>query len=516
MNRRKFVASSVVGAAVVGTAGAQTPPVSAPEDRKHSFERVILLAEHLSKSAYQEDKLTLNSAFKDLSYDQYRGIRFRRSADPFASQKLTEFGLDLLPPGRYYQDRVRISIVEKTGESAEIAFNPDFLEFDPNLFVTDNLVFSDDDKAGLSWSGFRLRFPINFAEVADEFVVFQGASYFRAVASDTFYGLSARGLALKTGDPEGEEFPRFSQFWIYRPQAGARSIHIDALLESASVTGAYHFEIFPGLETVFSIKSHLFPRVNLSKYGIAPLTSMYYFSPCRRQRIDDYRHAVHDSDGLAMYTGSDARLWRPLTNPANLQFSAFVDQNPQGFGFLQRARAFADYQDAEARYEKRPSAWIEPLGDWGRGNVSLIEIPADSEFNDNMIAFWNGAQTLEAGKRYAFDYQLLWSKSGPQFSQRAKVIASRIGKAVNNPAAYTVIIDYQFTQKPASETLQFSVTANKGRAINGHVLLLPDEQTVRASFEYYPEKGAAAELQAGIAQNGKSVAETWLYRWQAN
>lgn len=545
MNRRDFVAGALVSAALARTASAQDAnntnktapagaesaapsvsdgsngaPVSAPVVEKaapHRFENVIDLAKALSEKPAENGKLKMAGPFKELSYDQYRGIRFKREADPL-QQSGTGFGMDLLPPGRYYQDRVQIFVVAEDGRSEEVLFTPDVFDFDPNLFVHDNLTMSDADKAGLSWSGFRLRFPINNSDVEDEFVVFQGASYFRAVARNTFYGLSARGLAIKTADPEGEEFPRFSRFWVYRPQAGARSIQVDALLESDSITGAYHFEIFPGADTVFMVRCSLFPRVNISKYGIAPFTSMYYFSPTRRKSVDDYRNAVHDSDGLAMFTGASSRLWRPLENPSTLQFSAFVDNHPKGFGFLQRPRLFQNYQDAEARYEKRPSAWIEPIGDWGKGNVSLIEIPADSEFNDNIICFWNGAEPLKAGERRDYAYDLTWSKSGPNFSNRAKVVATRIGKSVNDATAYTVCIDYQFENDVVTDTNQFTfvATASKGMVPASHVMVLPDSGIVRASFEYRPEKGQNAELQAGMTRNGEPVAETWLYRWLSN
>ena len=74
----------------------------------------------------------------------------------------------------------------------------------------------------MGFSGIRIRHPINRPGVWDEFAVFQGASYFRAVAHDTIYGLSARGLAIGTGGPDPEEFPIFTAFWIHEPQPGDR------------------------------------------------------------------------------------------------------------------------------------------------------------------------------------------------------------------------------------------------------------------------------------------------------
>lgn len=506
------MAGSLVGAAVAGKAlaqEAQQAQQAGAEAEKHSFAKVVRIAQELAQKSHQAQRLDMQGVFKDLSYDQYRGIRFRRNADPLQGNPL--FGMDLLPPGRFYQERVEIALVNAQGEVQALPFNPAMLDFDSNLFVQDNLAFDEEQIAAMSWSGFRLRFPLNAEEVQDEFFVFQGASYFRAVARDTLYGLSARGLALKTGDSEGEEFPLFSRFWIYRLGKGEQSIRIDALLESQSITGAYHFEITPGAETVCTIQAQLFPRVEIGKYGIAPLTSMYYFSPTRRQQVDDYRNAVHDNDGLAMHTGNGARLWRPLANPKTLQYSAFVDNNPKGFGFLQRARHFEAYQDAEAQYEKRPSAWVEPLESWGKGNVSLIEIPTDSEFNDNIIAFWSGAESMQAGQSYRFSYRLIWSQAGPRYRNRAIVQASRIGKSVNDPQAYTVVIDYRFAETVTAEQLQFAVNASRGTITASHVSRLANG-LLRASFDYRPDK-QNAELQAALSLEGNAVSETWFYRW---
>ncbi len=524
MKRRQFVAGGLVSVAAAKVATAQEAAKAAKEAvvhakevanstiNVHDFANVISKARRLAKEKYSDDRLQLSGPFDNLNYDQYRGIRFRREADPL-QEDTHNFGMDLLPPGNFYQDRVRISLVSIDGTVEDIPFSTDVFDFDPQLFASDNLALDAEQMKGLSWSGFRLRFPINVDEINDEFIVFQGASYFRAVARDTLYGLSARGLALKTGEPDGEEFPRFSHFWIYRPQAGEQFIRLEALLESPSITGAYTFEIFPGAETICNVQCHLFPRVNVSKYGIAPLTSMYYFSPTRRNRIDDYREAVHDSNGLAIYTGAGARLWRSLANPSTLQYSVFMDNNPKGFGFVQRARHFNDYQDAEARYEKRPSTWVEPLDKWGKGGVSLIEIPTDTEFNDNVIAFWAGENVLEAGKSYAFSYRLAWSQQGPRFASRAKIIATRIGKSVNDSASYTIIIDYRFPMPVDTQKLQLTINATRGKILASHVFQLPHENITRASFEYQAEKNTFAELQAAISMDGNVMTETWMYRW---
>jgi glucans biosynthesis protein len=256
----------------------------------------------------------------------------------------------------------------------------------------------------LGFAGFRVHAPINRPGEFDEFCVFLGASYFRAVGRGQSYGLSARGLAIGTGTPRPEEFPRFRTFWLERPQPRGNTLVIHALLDSHSTTGAFRFTVRPGDTTVMDVESIVFPRIAIQEIGVAPLTSMYYFSGRDHARPDavrpdDWRAAVHDSDGLGVATGRSERLWRPLINPAAVQFSAFMDANPRGFGLTQRKRAFNDFGDLQVLYGRRPSLWVEPIGDWGVGAVDLVEIPTNSEYHDNIVAFWRGTEPLRAGGR---------------------------------------------------------------------------------------------------------------------
>ena len=254
--------------------------------------------------------------------------------------------------------------------------------------------------AGLGFAGFRVHAAINQPEQFDEFCVFLGASYFRAVGRNTLYGLSARGLAIGTGRPEPEEFPFFRSFWLERPRPGATALVIHALLDSPSVAGAYHFLLRPGQTTTIDVECTLIPRVSIPDWGVAPLTSMYLFSPRDSSTVkrDDWRTAVHDSDGLAAIDGSGQAFWRPLTNPSTLQFTEFNDSDLRGFGLLQRERSFEAYGDLQVPYERRPSAWVEPVGAWSSGALDLVEIPTTTEYNDNIVAFWRGREPLGADR----------------------------------------------------------------------------------------------------------------------
>jgi glucans biosynthesis protein len=303
-------------------------------------------ARALAAEKFVRPKNDLPKQFQDLSSEQYRDIRFKRERSLWASEGVP-LSLELLHRGFIFKEPVVIYVVaDRTAQ--RVVYSPDFFTFGPSVQPPPDGTVTD-------FSGFRILAPINRVDVLDECVIFQGASYFRAVAKGQGYGLSARGLALNTGTRDGEEFPFFRAFWIERPQPDARTIVVHALLDSVSTAGAYRFTIRPGETTVMDVEMTLYPRGELKLAGLAPLTSLFAFGPNDRVGIDDFRTAVHDSDGLAIWNGRGERLWRPLSNPETLQISEFIDDNPRGFGLLQRHRAFADYQDLEARYERRPS-----------------------------------------------------------------------------------------------------------------------------------------------------------------
>ena len=257
--------------------------------------------------------------------------------------------------------------------------------------------------------------------------VFLGASYFRAVAKGEIYGLSARGLAINTGESKGEEFPLFRAFWIEKPAPNANSIVVHALLDSESTTAAYRFTIRPGDTTVFDVEMAIYPRVDLDHAGLTPMTSMFLFGPNDRNEVDDFRPSVHDSDGMAIYNGRGEELWRPLSNPKDLQISTFTDLNPRGYGLMQRQKNFIEYQDLESSFERRPSLWAEPIGDWGEGSVQLIEIPTREEIHDNIASFWRPKNPLQAKGEHTYTYRLHWGPDTPKASSLARFSRTAVG-----------------------------------------------------------------------------------------
>jgi len=481
------------------------PPMPEP----FGFEQVAALAAERAQQVYVQPVSQLVGSFADLNYDQYRAIRFRRDRDPWAGSK--QFGIDLLSPGMIFYEPVQINLV-RGGMPQPIPFDPSMLEFDPSHFPDG----ADLTTIGnMGWSGFRVRTVLNRPGVMDEFLVFQGASYFRAVARNTLYGLSARGLAIKTGSPDGEEFPLFTDFWIHEPDEDTQGVRIHAILDSRSVAAAFEFDVTPGPLTMVRTRVALFPRVDLRETGLAPLTSMFWFSPASRRTVDDYRPACHDSDGLQMHTGAGQALWRGLMAPRNLQISGFQDTDPRGFGLVQRARDFETFQDAEAMYHLRPSAWIEPEGDWGPGEVRLVEIPVENEFNDNIVSYWVPKDPLVRGQRHEFRYRLSFSPLPPSDLPLAKVRQVRSGRSINVETTRSFIVDFELglfrDQLP-----QFQVNASDGRIVHAYLKPLPDQRVLRLAFEFEPGRAPLAELHALLTDDqGVALSETWLTRWTA-
>jgi len=464
---------------------------------------VARLARDLASRAYVALDQSLPPVLAEADYDRYRDFRYRPDRALWRDAPGVGFQAQFFHRGFLFKPRIDIHVVER-GRARSVPFSTALFDYSPH--PTPAL------SETLGFAGLRLHAPLNRPDYFDELCVFLGASYFRAVARGLRYGLSARGLALGSGDPAPEEFPVFRAFWLHRPEPGSSEMTVDALLDSPSVAGAYRFRIRPGDDTVFEVDARLYPRVELANAGIAPLTSMYQFDAADRGGIDDYRPAVHDSDGLALLTGTGEQVWRPLHNPASIQHSGFQDRRPRGFGLMQRKRAFADFQDAEAGYEARPSAWVEPLDDWGAGEVHLVEIPTADEYHDNIVAFWRPATPLAAAAESRWRYRLHWTATHSWKAGLALVQSTRIGaKPGGDRSTRLVVVDFDGATGPAP---RIEVSATTGRVGNPIVHARPGGGW-RAGFEFVPDGTATSEWRMRLTRDDAPVSETWIYRWSA-
>jgi glucans biosynthesis protein len=236
----------------------------------------------------------------------------------------------------------------------------------------------------------------------------------------------------------------------------------------------------------------------------------------------DWRPEVHDSDGLALWTGSGERIWRPLNNPGKTVTSAFSDDNPKGFGLLQRDRVFDHYLDG-VRYERRPSLWVEPLEPWGRGSVQLVEIPTDDEIHDNIVAMWVPEKPVNGGERRRYSYRLHWTDREPFPTELAECRGLRFGRGghagQSRPKGVRKIV-IEFAGKPL-ESLPFGVipeavlSASRGSLTNIQVEAVPDDIAGhwRVLFDIDAQGTEPVELRGFLKNGGTVLSETWLYQY---
>jgi glucans biosynthesis protein len=492
-------AAGLVGASRASAQAGSTPFTPGAVDE---------LARSRAASPYVPPSKTLPPELTGLDYDEYRMLRFDRSHLIWKGGKIVA---EPMMRGGLFPDRVEVFTVAG-GRASPLLFDPAQFSYPPNR--------PRPNAPELGFSGARFLGPINKPETLDEIAVFQGASYFRSLARNQLYGLSARALAIGSGGP-AEQFPLFRSLWLEKP-ADQKSVIVHALLDGPSVSGAYHMTIRPGAVTTFDVEARLYPRNEISVAGVAPMSSMFMFGPGSSRRFDDFRPAVHDSDGLEMWTGAGQRLWRPLSNPSQTVVSAFSDVNPRGFGLMQRTRSFAGFNDIEAGYEKRPSLWVEPLDPWGPGTVQLIELPTGNETADNIVAFWRPEKPWPAGGEVRLRYRLHWTDRSPVASPLARVIATRTGAsfAGSHPDGRRhFAIDFEggaIFRNPEG----IAAVAEAGAGTLSPVRVQTIRRSgagavIRASFDLAPPPSGVAELALRLERGRSAISEQWLSRWSA-
>lgn len=498
--RRRHLA--LIAAATTARPGKAGPLLEAPVPVPFEQGHVAALARERAGRPHRSLRADLPRSLETMDYDAYRGIRFKADQALWADAGLP-FQLQPHHLGFLFKDRVDLFEVAD-GNATPLRYSPAQFTFDAGA--------PPADIGDIGFAGFRLTHPLNRPDHFDEVCSFLGASYFRGLGRGQVYGLSARGLAIRTAHARGEEFPTFTAFWIERPAAAAVRITVHALLESQSLTGAYRFVIAPGAATMMDVEAELFPRVAVDGVGVAPGTSMFLFGPGFRGGFSDFRPAVHDSDGLLMRSGRDAQIWRPLSNPERLQISGFQDDAPRGFGLMQRSRDFVDYQDLEAAYERRPGLWVEPLEEWGAGEVQLVEIPTRSEIHDNIVAAWVPRDGLNAGEARRLRYRLHWVSEPPLSGDLLRFASTRSG-AGGRDGAVRFVLDTTRVAGTMGDLPQAEVTASPGRIANPVVRTNPETGGLRLSFELEPRGSRLSEVSAVLNGASGPISERWAFRW---
>lgn len=468
-------------------------------------------ARDLASRPHRSAQEKLPKSLKDITWDDYQAIQFRPEASLWREDG-SAFRAQLFHLGLYFQRPVRIhELVD--GQARELTYDPDYFKYTGERPLGD---LPED----LGFAGFRLQFHTNFNL---DLAAFLGASYFRAVGQEMQYGMSARGLAIDTGLNTGEEFPDFTAYWLEKPAEGATSMRVYALLESPSTTGAFVFDLHPGRNMVMDIDVTLYPRKPIERLGLAPLTSMYQMGENDRRMAYDWRPEIHDSDGLAVWTGTGEWLWRPLVNPRHIRVNSFLDKDPRGFGLLQRDRDFDNYQDDGVFYDRRPSVWVEPGNGWGKGAIMLVELPTVDETFDNIVAFWSPAEPLAPNREHRFNYRLTWGTAMPAAPVElatAQATRTGLGGVVGQEREY---FSWRFAIDFAGGPLEMLgpdaqvepvITVSRGeveitsarplRSINGY----------RAMFDLVPgDSLEPIDIRLYLKLGEQSLTETWIYQY---
>ncbi|ACK49288.1 periplasmic glucan biosynthesis protein MdoG [Methylocella silvestris BL2] len=484
--------------------------------RPFSFEGLKAAAKRRAAEPYVGPPHPAPEIVGKINYEAWGKIAFDMDHALFANGP-GRFPVSFFHLGMFFQKAVEMNVVE--GASArEIIYDQSYFTM-PDDSVAKKL------PQGAGFAGLRIQEPRDGALDwrKNDWVAFLGAAYFRSIGALRQYGLSARAVALNVavaGKPE--EFPDFTKFYIDGSATGD-SLTIYALLEGPSIVGACRFVMTRGKGVVMDIDQTLFLRADVTRFGLAPVTSMYWFSETKKETGIDWRPEVHDSDGLAIWSGTGERIWRPLNNPPRIMASAFGDENPRGFGLLQRDRNFDHYQDG-VYYERRPSLWVEPSGKWGKGSVELVEIPTDDEIHDNIVAMWTPATPATAGSDVSLAYRLHWQADEPFPTDLARCVATRLGNGgqPGQPRPKGVrkfMVEFAgppLANLPFGEKPEPVLWASRGTFSYIFTEAVPDDQPGhwRAQFDLTASPGIdPVEMRLFLRSGEKILSETWIFQY---
>jgi glucans biosynthesis protein len=488
--------------------GGQAPLLGVP--RRFDFDWLKGEAKRLAAAPHVDLAPRFADVLDTIDYDHYQRIRFRAERGLWAAGG-GPFPVQLFHLGRFFKQPIRLHVVEG-GEARELLYAPDYFDFTGRRW-------DRELPADLGFAGFRVMAHGG----GPDWLAFLGAAYFRSSGELDQYGLSARAVAIDTAMPTPEEFPRFTQFWLAPVAGKADAIAIHALMDGPSLAGAVRIVATKDKSVGMEIDCAFYPRKDIARMGVAPLTSMFWYGSNSRHLARDWRPQIHDSEGLAIWAGSGERIWRPLNNPPTVRTSSFADRGPKGFGLLQRDRNFENYQDDGVFYDKRPSVWVEPLGDWGAGAVQLVEIPTDDEIHDNIVAYWVPATPVKAGSEWPFRYRLHWVAAEPFAPALGQVVATRIGAGgvpgqprPKNKAK--IVVDFEggpiaTLPEIARGEMKFVVEARRGAIDNVYSHRVRGTRRWRAVFDLAPADREPVELRGYLRLGERTLSETWLWQY---
>ncbi|KAF3999823.1 glucan biosynthesis protein [Glaciimonas immobilis] len=527
INRRTFL-HSAAATATLAALGIPLEVIAANRVKfgkasAFSFDALIAKAQAQAKQPYAPQRTAPREILEKIDYEALGKISFNTDYALFANGP-GQFPVTFFHLGKFFQSPVHMHLIDGSGRGGA-AVESEIL-YDETYFDMPADSPARKMPRGSGFAGFRFQESTTGDQSKldwhkNDWVAFLGASYFRAIGDLYQYGLSARGIALdvaQAGQPE--EFPNFTHFYFTVPEDNSDTVVIYAMLEGPSICGAYKFTMQRGAGVTMEVETALFLRRDIGRFGIAPVTSMNWFSEAVKATGSDWRPEVHDSDGLALWSGGGEHIWRPLNNPGQTMVSAFGDNNPKGFGLLQRDRNFDHYQDG-VHYERRPSLWVEPLDGWGKGAVQLVEIPTDDEIHDNIVAMWVPSAKAVAGNNYRLRYRLYWQKDEPFPSPLARCVATRLGNGgvpgqprPENVRKFMVeFIGAPLEKLAYGELPEAVLTTSRGAFSYIFTEAVPDGVAGhwRAQFDLKVDGTAPVDMRLFLRHKDVTLSETWLF-----
>jgi glucans biosynthesis protein len=513
LNRRQFLEGAATGLAAGSALVAQ--PAAAQSTWSALVQSVIAEGQRFDPSLVVETArqlarrplvpVTTNDlpdGYTALPFDQYSGIRAQPGSLIWAGEN-RGFTIEPLHRGYVFSGPVSLFTVEDE-MVRKVGFDRSKFDY--------GRVAPPPANVDLQFSGMRIATGL---ERPYEVAIFQGATFFRSLARGQNYGATSRALILRPGETRGEEIPFFRAFWIERPSPAAGALVIHALLDSESLTGAVRMTLRPGDITLIDVEMTLFARQALDHVGFGCTMGTFLSGPQSRRTFDDLRPSVHEVSGAQMLTGAGEWIYRPVNNPATLQVSSFMDQNPRGFGLVERERDPAAFQDDDQRYELRPSVWTEPLGEWGQGSVQLIEIPSDTDVNKNVILYWRPRLVLAQNSETTLAYRQAWCWQPPE--RPALAVASRVRQGRGSQGRRRrFIVDFsgdRLGDPAVVASVRANITATPGSIQNVRLWPYPERKLMRVGFEVDPGTDNLSELRLVLQSGNQPISETWLDRW---
>ena len=518
INRRNLLrsAAGVAGVGIAPSPSSAAGLVLGPP-AAFSFEALAQEAARLARLRYSAPPHPDAAILNRIDYDAHGKIKFKTDLALWAEGP-SPFPVTFFHLGRYFQNPVRMHVVEG-GLAREIYYETGYFDM-----PADSPARELPANSGFAGFRFQERRDGRLDWHTNDWVAFLGASYFRAIGGLFQYGLSARGLALDTVVyGRSEEFPDFTHVWFETPPVDTDTVVVNCLLDAPSAVGAYRFTMRRDAAVTIAVEMKLHLRRDVARLGIAPLTSMYWYSETAKPTAVDWRPEIHDSDGLALWTGAGERIWRPLDNPAATQVSAFSDQAPRGFGLLQRDRVFDHYLDG-VYYDRRPSLWVEPRGDWGRGAVQLVENATDDEIHDNIVAMWVPDGPATAGRSYDLAYVTSWAVDEPHPMPLARCVATRLGNGgapgtVRPKGVRKFLLEFlggPLKELPTGVLPEPVLTASRGTFSYVKTEAVPDDVAGhwRVQFDLTAEGSDTIDLRCFLKAGPDVLSETWLYGYR--